>query len=163
MMPNYADYLQWVQQQNMMQNPVTQGGQPIVAFVANKTAADLFNVNPGQEAVLIDMDMPYVYRKDNPSYGHGGMWTAEGSYGRMPYGRRDGDGDGRYNESYRGYDGYGNRGYGESYGDYGNRGSYGRMYGHNEDIVEKLRRDMRNASNDQERDYIRKLIRQYEE
>ena len=63
-MPNYADYLQWVQQQNMIQSqPVPQGGQPIVAFVANKTAADLFNVNPGQEAVLIDMDMPYVYRK----------------------------------------------------------------------------------------------------
>jgi len=63
MIPNYADYLQWVQQQNMMQNPTPQGGQPLVAFVANKTAADLFNVNPGQEAVLIDMDMPYVYRK----------------------------------------------------------------------------------------------------
>jgi len=108
-------------------------------------------------------DICEIKEKDNPSYGHGGMWTAEGSYGRMPYGRRDGDGDGRYNESYRGYDGYGNRGYGENYGDYGNRGSYGRMYGHNEDIVEKLRRDMRNASNDQERDYIRKLIRQYEE
>ena len=64
MIPNYTDYLQWVQQQNMIQaQPVPQGGQPIVAFVANKTAADLFNVNPGQEAVLIDMDMPYVYRK----------------------------------------------------------------------------------------------------
>lgn len=61
MMPNYADYLQWVQQQNMVQAPPT--NQPMVAFVANKTAADLFNVNPGQEAVLIDMDMPYVYRK----------------------------------------------------------------------------------------------------
>lgn len=64
MIPNYTDYLQWVQQQNMMQAPpVQQGGQPMVAFVANKTAADLFNVSPGQEAVLIDMDMPYVYRK----------------------------------------------------------------------------------------------------
>jgi hypothetical protein len=39
----------------------------MVAFVANKTAADLFNVNPGQEAVLIDMDMPYVYRKARTS------------------------------------------------------------------------------------------------
>ena len=64
MIPNYTDYLQWVQQQNMMQaQPVPQNNQPMVAFVANKTAADLFNVNPGQEAVLIDMDMPYVYRK----------------------------------------------------------------------------------------------------
>ena len=60
MIPNYADYLQWVQQQNVA--PVSPQ-QPTVAFVANKTAADLFNVNPGQEAVLIDMDMPYVYRK----------------------------------------------------------------------------------------------------
>lgn len=64
MIPNYTDYLQWVQQQNFMQNqPTPQTNQPMVAFVANKTAADLFNVNPGQEAVLIDMDMPYVYRK----------------------------------------------------------------------------------------------------
>ena len=57
MIASYADYLQWVNQQNQ---PTT---QPMVAFVANKTAADLFNVNPGQEAVLIDMDMPFVYRK----------------------------------------------------------------------------------------------------
>ena len=66
MIPNYADYLQWVQQQNVMQTPpVPQtGAQPIVAFVANKTAADLFNVNPGQKAVLIDMDLPYVYYKE---------------------------------------------------------------------------------------------------
>jgi len=63
MIPNYNDYLQWVQQQNMMQNQPMTPQQPMVAFVANKTAADLFNVNPGQEAVLIDMDMPYVYRK----------------------------------------------------------------------------------------------------
>ena len=60
MIPNYADYLQWVQQQNV--NP-QQVGQPIVAFVANKTAADLFNVGAGQSAVLIDMDLPYVYQK----------------------------------------------------------------------------------------------------
>lgn len=33
---------------------------------------------------------------DNRSYGRGG-WMAEGSYGR-DYGRRDGDGDGRYYE-----------------------------------------------------------------
>ena len=60
MIPNYADYLQWVQQNTPQ--PV-QNGQPLVAFVANKTAADLFNVNPGQSAVLIDMDLPYVYHK----------------------------------------------------------------------------------------------------
>lgn len=60
MIPNYADYLQWVQQQNV--NP-QQIGQPLVAFVANKTAADLFNVGAGQSAVLIDMDLPYVYHK----------------------------------------------------------------------------------------------------
>ncbi len=36
------------------------------------------------------------------------------------------------------------------------------MYGHNEDMVEKLRKDMQNASSEQEREYIRKLIRQYE-
>lgn len=61
MIPNYADYLQWAAQQNMVQPQ--QNSQPVVSFVANKTAADLFNVNPGQEAILIDMDMPYVYRK----------------------------------------------------------------------------------------------------
>lgn len=64
MIPSYSDYLQWVSQQNQ---PVHQPTQPMVAFVANKTAADLFNVNPGQEAVLIDMDMPYVYRKARTS------------------------------------------------------------------------------------------------
>ncbi len=65
----------------------------------------------------------------------------------------DSDGDGRY------YEGYGSRG-----GDYGDRSYRGseRMYGHNEDMVEKLRKDMQNASSEQEREYIRKLIRQYE-
>jgi hypothetical protein len=102
-------------------------------------------------------DLCEIKESENPSYGrrHGGEWTAEGTYGRMApeyrwYGRRDGDGDGRYNESYRGYE---NR-YGE------NRSE--RMYGHNEDMVEKLRRDMENATSEQEREYIRKLIRKYE-
>ena len=79
--------------------------------------------------------------KGNPSYGRGG-WTAEGSYGRMPdyrgYGRRDGDGDGRYYEGYN------------------------RTYGHNDDIVEGLHRDLQNAKNEEEREYIRKMIRKYE-
>ena len=50
-------------------------------------------------------DIHEIKEKENPSYGRGG-WTAEGSYGRMwpeyrTYGRRDGDGDGRYYEGYR--------------------------------------------------------------
>ncbi len=106
-------------------------------------------------------DLCEIKEKENPSYGRG-MWAAEGSYGRMTpeymygAGRRgmDGDGDGRYYEGR----GYGNNGYGETYG---NRG-YGRMYGHNEEMVEKLRRDMENATSEQEREYIRKLIRKYE-
>ena len=106
-------------------------------------------------------DLCEIKEKENPSYGHRGEWTAEGSYGRMApeyrwYGRRDGDGDGRY---YEGYRGYGNNDYGDR--GYGNRSSE-RMYGHNEDMVEKLRKDMQNASSEQEREYIRKLIRQYE-
>lgn len=62
----------------------------------------------------------HMIKGENPSYGRG-EWTAEGYYGRInPMyrdGRRgmDGDGDGRYHESYRGHDGrgehYGNRGY----------------------------------------------------
>ena len=53
-------------------------------------------------------DIHMIKEGENPSYGRGG-WTAEGSYGRMwpdyrTYGRRDGDGDGRYYEVYRGYD-----------------------------------------------------------
>ena len=64
MTPTYADYLQWLNQQERMQQPVQQQMvQPILSYVANKTAADLFNVNPGQDAILIDMDMPYVYKK----------------------------------------------------------------------------------------------------
>ena len=64
-------------------------------------------------------DIHMIKGEENPSYGRGD-WTAEGHYGRrMPdyryYGKRDGDGDGRYNESYRGYEGrgehHGNRGY----------------------------------------------------
>ena len=106
-------------------------------------------------------DVYEIKEKENRSYGHGhGEWTAEGSYGRMwpdysYYGRRDGDGDGRYYEGY--HDSYGNRGE-----NYGNRGNYGRMYGHNEDIVEGLRRDMQNAKSEEEREYIRKMIRKYE-
>lgn len=104
-------------------------------------------------------DICEIKGDSSKSYGSSGMWTAEGSYGRMApeyrwtYGRRDGDGDGRY------YEGYGERGgsYGENYG---NRG---RMYGHgNEDMVDRLRRDMQNAHSEQEREYIRKLLRQYE-
>ena len=113
-------------------------------------------------------DICEIKDDSNKSYGrHGGEWTAEGTYGRMfpMYGAgqrgMDGDGDGRYYEGSR-YHGYGNSG--ESYsGNYGNRGGYGRMYGHgNEDMVERLRRDMQNAQSEQERDYIRRLLRQYE-
>ncbi len=86
-------------------------------------------------------------KKDNEmsKYGSSGMWTAEGSYGRMvpeyrwSYGRRDGDGDGRYYE-----------------------GHYGRHYGHNEDMVESLRREMQSATSEAEKEAIRKLIRKYE-
>lgn len=50
-------------------------------------------------------DIHMIREKENPSYGRGG-WTAEGSYGR-DYGRRDGDGDGRYYEGrYGRYDRY---------------------------------------------------------
>lgn len=105
-------------------------------------------------------DLCEIKEKENPSYGnhHGGMWTAEGSYGRMMpmYGRRDGDGDGRYYEGYRGYDGM----YGRNDGGYGR--NYGNSYGHNQEIVENLRRDLNNASSEQEREYIRNMIRKYE-
>ena len=100
-------------------------------------------------------DLCEIKESENPSYGrsHGGEWTAEGSYGRMApeyrwYGKRDGDGDGRY------YEGY--------HGTHENRNGYGRMFGHNEDMVDRLRRDMQNATSESEREYIRKLLRQYE-
>lgn len=106
-------------------------------------------------------DLCEIKRDDSQSYGHRGMWTAEGSYGRMMpehmnYGAgrhgMDGDGDGRYNEGrYRGYDGYGNRG-----------GNYEGSYGHNSEMLESLRRDMQNANSEQEKEAIRKLIRKYE-
>jgi hypothetical protein len=66
---------------------------------------------------------------------------------------------------------------GESYGSSGMwtaEGSYGRhpmyygdnyrsgRYGHNGDMIDRLRRDMQNASSEAERDYIRRLLRQYE-
>lgn len=68
--PNYYDYLQWLDQQKMsmnqqMQQPIQQNtNQPILAYVANRTAADLFNVLPGQTAILVDIDAPFVYRKE---------------------------------------------------------------------------------------------------
>lgn len=99
---------------------------------------------------------------ENRSYGghHGGMWTAEGSYGRrMPeygrmYGRRDGDGDGRYYEGYHHYD--------DSYGRNDSRDYNTNSYGHNQEIIDSLRRDLQNASSEQEREYIRNMIRKYE-
>ena len=63
---SYTDYLQWLsQQERMMQAPQQSNVivQPILSYVANRTAADLFNVNPGQDAILIDMDSPFVYKK----------------------------------------------------------------------------------------------------
>lgn len=68
--PNYYDYLQWLEQQKMQMNqPMNQmnqqaANQPVLAYVANRTAADLFNVMPGQTAILVDIDAPYVYKKE---------------------------------------------------------------------------------------------------
>jgi len=65
----YSDYLNWLYQQERMmpQNPPMM--QPILSYVANRTAADLFNVNAGQAAILIDMDMPLVYKKSRGADG----------------------------------------------------------------------------------------------
>lgn len=65
--PNYYDYLQWIEQQKMQINqPMNQQSvnQPVLAYVANRTAAELFNVGPGQTAILVDIDAPFVYRKE---------------------------------------------------------------------------------------------------
>ena len=67
--PNYYDYLQWLEQQKMQMNQPMQmnqqaANQPVLSYVANRTAADLFNVIPGQTAILVDIDSPYVYRKE---------------------------------------------------------------------------------------------------
>lgn len=61
----YNDYLQWVAQQERPQ----QNYMPILSYVANRTAADLFNVNFGQTAILVDMDSPYVYKKSRGTDG----------------------------------------------------------------------------------------------
>lgn len=58
---SYNDYLQWVAQQERGQ--AQQNYMPILSYVANRTAADLFNVNFGQSAILVDMDAPFVYKK----------------------------------------------------------------------------------------------------
>ena len=67
--PNYYDYLQWLESQKMQMNQTMQmnqqaANQPVLSYVANRTAADLFNVMPGQTAILVDIDSPYVYRKE---------------------------------------------------------------------------------------------------
>lgn len=80
--------------------------------------------------------------------------TAEGSYGRrMPeyYGRmfggHDWDGDDRHYEGHHYYD---------------DRRIDGRMYGRNQDIIDSLHKDLQNATSEQEREYIRNMIRKYE-
>ena len=89
------------------------------------------------------------------------------SYGGEGYGR-GGEGYGR---SGRGYGENRGGGYGESrgggggsYGE-GRGGGYGNRYGDgssNQEIIESLRRDLNNASSEQEREYIRGMIRKYE-
>lgn len=75
MQPTYYDYLRWLEQQNQVMNapmnqqqmaqPVNQPvNMPTLAQVANKTAAELYNVLPGQKAILVDMDAPFVYTKE---------------------------------------------------------------------------------------------------
>ena len=64
---SYYDYLRWLEQQNASQNqqiqPVQPNNVPIIAQVANRTAAELFNVLPNQRAILVDSDAPFVYVK----------------------------------------------------------------------------------------------------
>lgn len=62
---SYNDYLNWVAQQERPQ----QNYMPILSYVANRTAADLFNVNFGQTAILVDMDAPFVYKKSRGTDG----------------------------------------------------------------------------------------------
>lgn len=64
---SYNDYLQWVAQQERGQ--AQQNYMPILSYVANRTAADLFNVNFGQSAILVDMDAPFVYKKSRGTDG----------------------------------------------------------------------------------------------
>lgn len=61
---SYNDYLQWLAQQEK-----PQGFMPILSYVANRTAADLFNVNFGQTAILVDMDAPFIYKKSRGTDG----------------------------------------------------------------------------------------------
>lgn len=68
MTATYADYIQWLAQQDRMQYQQPTA-QPILSYVANRTAADLFNVNPGQRAILMDMDAPIVYGKERGADG----------------------------------------------------------------------------------------------
>ena len=53
-------------QMNQPMNQMNQqaANQPVLAYVANRTAAELFNVMPGQTAILVDMDSPVIYRKE---------------------------------------------------------------------------------------------------
>lgn len=71
---SYTDYLNWLAQQERMmpqpQMPQPQNMmQPALSYVANRTAADLYNVGAGQAAILIDMDMPFLYKKSRGADG----------------------------------------------------------------------------------------------
>lgn len=41
----------------------TPTNQPKLDFVSGRTAADVYNVNVGEEAILIDIDNPCIYKK----------------------------------------------------------------------------------------------------
>ena len=70
---SYFDYLRWMDQQNARQQPPPPpqpANVPILAQVANRTAADLFNVLPNQRAILVDSDAPFVYVKYRDADNH---------------------------------------------------------------------------------------------
>lgn len=69
MAATYSEYLQWLAQQERAVPQPQPMMQPTLAYVANRTAADLFNVNPGQRAILMDMDAPIVYGKERGADG----------------------------------------------------------------------------------------------
>ena len=63
---DYQAYLQnqIAQQNQQIQSLQNQNQGTVIDFVQGETSVDVYPVNAGQKAILIDVDNPYVYHKE---------------------------------------------------------------------------------------------------
>ena len=120
-----------------------------IAEKGELNAGDLETVHKLTDTIK-NIDKICMLEEDDDGYSNAGEWSADG---RGVYGR--GNSYARRGEHYvRGH-------YSRDDGYYGRRGRYSRADG-KEAMMEQARRMMDNATNDKERDAVRKLMQQLE-